>query len=88
MSKLDEFMLLSRLQMQQMQDQIDAQQLVIAWMLNRLDRAEAGPSASLNFLLHQSLECSDGAKDGEFLAVFDDLAEDCARFASLERKPR
>lgn len=88
MDNIEEFMLSSRLRLQQLQDQVNAQQLVIAWMLNRLDRAEPDPPPSLEFLLNQSLELSEGNASGEFVAVFDALAEDCVRFASLECKPR
>lgn len=88
MENINEFMLKSELRMQQLQDQIDAQQLVIAWLLNRLDRSAPGTSAALNFLLRQSLEMSETKNYSEFVAVFDALAEDCARFASLEHKPR
>ncbi len=83
--KIEDFMLKTGLQIQQLQGQVDAQQLVIAWLLNRLDRFEEGPSPSLNFLLHQSLALPEGRNSEEFLAVFDALAEDCVRFASVER---
>ncbi|AKU21895.1 hypothetical protein [Massilia sp. NR 4-1] len=88
MRDIQEFMLTSELRMQQLQSQIDAQQLVIAWLLNQLDRARPETSTSINFLLRQSLALSEGANYEEFVAVFDALAEDCARFSSAEHKQR
>ncbi|MBC7857989.1 MAG: hypothetical protein H7Z39_04255 [Burkholderiaceae bacterium] len=87
MEKIEEFMLTTRLQMQQLQDQIDAQQLVIAWLLSQLDRAVPGIDSPAKFLLNQSLALREG-KNGELVAVFDALAEDSALFASLRGNPR
>jgi hypothetical protein len=88
MQNIDEFMEWSRLRMQQLQDQADAQQLVIAWLLSELDRVVPGMEPPANFLLGQSLELSEGARYEEYVAVFDALAEDSARFASLRHRPR
>lgn len=86
MDKLEEFKVSTEIRMQQLQDQVDAQQLVIAWLLSQLDylapdREPPGP----RFLLGQSLALSDNPKYTEYNAVFDDLAEASSRFVSARR---
>lgn len=72
--------------MQQLQDQVDAQQLVIAWLLNQVDRLTPDRERpSPEFLLGQSLALSDDPKFAEYIDVFDALAETSIQFDSARR---
>lgn len=87
MEKIEELMLATRIKMQQLQDQIDAQHIVIAWLLADRDRLAPEGDSAANFLINQSMMLTESVKSDELLAVFDALAEDVARFASPRDNP-
>lgn len=88
MEKLHEFMLRTEVRLQQLQEQIDAQRLVMAWLLSHLQETGSFPPGEVErFLYEQADQLVDSPKLGEFVAVIDSLFEDFARFASRRRKP-
>jgi hypothetical protein len=83
---LDRFRIETLAHIRQLQQQIDAQQLVIAWLMARDDPSADGPRTS--FLLHQSLELADNPNFLEYGPVFDALFEDSERFVALSGRRR
>ena len=89
MDKFEDFMLKTEVQIRQLHDELDAQTLVIAWLMTELDRvAPDAEPPSRHFLLGQSLNLTDDPKFSEYVALFDALSQHYARFASLRRRPR
>jgi hemerythrin len=87
MDKLAEFMLRTDLRFQQLQDQLDAQQLVMAWLLSHLQDTDVfQPDQVRQFLYDQSNELADSPKFEEFVAAIDALFEDFVRLSSQRRR--
>lgn len=83
MEKLEEFILVTNLRFQQLQDQIDTQTMVIAWLLSNLDETEHfHPSKNRDFLIGQSAELT-GEKHEESVAIFAALLDDSDHYTSL-----
>jgi hypothetical protein len=84
MENIENFMLWTKARFEQMQDTVDAQQLVMAWLLSQLEHTEGFETDRIReFLLNQSMELVGSPKHGNYVAVIDSLFEDLASFSSL-----
>jgi len=80
-------LLLARLEL--LQERIDAQQLVIAWLLNELQNVpHFQPDLVQRFLSRQANELDGHPKFAEHVAVLDELREDVAFLSSQANTQR
>lgn len=87
MDKLDEFMVWTKARFEQLQDQVDAQQMIIGWLLSQLEETEYfDPDLVRGFLYHQADELADSPKFREYVAVIDSLFEDVVRLSSRRHR--